>query len=143
MNQHPVLVKERGYNYNEDVLNTPIKISFFLNNLFSMNNLAEEYLYLISFNVKMKVLGVFEVFHGSVSQCLINPREIFIRLLLTGAVNFVLCHNHPSGDATPSKEDILMTNKLLDCSRLMEIIFTDHIIIGDNEFCSFKEKKLM
>lgn len=130
-NRHNVLVKESATNYNADNLNNPKAITNMLNTCFSMNRLAEEYLYLIALDTKNKPVGVFEVSHGTVNASLISPREIFIRLLLVGASYFVISHNHPSGDCTPSKEDIQVTRRLKECADMMGLSLLDHIIIGD------------
>ena len=64
-----------------------------------------------------------------------------MRLLLTGAVQFVIVHNHPSGDPTPSNSDLQATRKLHDTSKLMDIELVDHIVLGDDgAFCSLREQ---
>lgn len=137
-NRHNVLVKESATNYNADNLNNPELIVKMLNDCFNMNRLAEEHLYLIALNTKTKPLGVFEVSHGTANASMVNPGEIFIRLLLVGASSFVVSHNHPSGDCTPSKEDIQTTRRLKECADIMGIMLLDHIIVGD-EYSSLKE----
>lgn len=140
--RHNVLVKESAVNYACDKLDTPSAIVDMLNSVFGLNHMAEEYAYMIAFSSAFKVLGVFEISHGSVNASFSSPREIFIRLLLSGAVNFVVCHNHPSGDCTPSKEDAMITEKLKRCADLMGVQFIDHIIIGDSYY-SFEENRLL
>lgn len=130
-NRHNILVKEKSINYNIDILSNPEIITNMLNVCFNMNCLAEEYLYLIALNTKNKPLGVFEVSHGTANASLVNPREIFIRLLLAGASSFVITHNHPSGDCTPSREDIQSTRRLKECADMMGMTLLDHIIVGD------------
>ena len=76
---------------------------------------------------------------GTVNMSLLSPREIFLTALKTNAVNILLVHNHPSGDPTPSKDDITITNRIYDASKIMNIPLVDHIIIGDNTYVSFKE----
>ena len=76
---------------------------------------------------------------GSVNMSLLSPREIFITAIKTQAVNILLVHNHPSGDPTPSKDDITITNQIHEASLMMNIPLVDHIIIGDNNYMSFKE----
>ena len=71
---------------------------------------------------------------------LLSVREIFIEALRYQAVHIMLLHNHPSGDATPSKQDIEITEQIMQASRLLNIPLLDHIIIGDNKFTSLKEK---
>lgn len=141
-NRHNVLVKEAAINYVCDRMDSPQVIVKMFNDLFGLNRMAEEYVYMLALSVAYKVLGVFEVSHGTVSMAVASPREIFIRLLLSGASHFVICHNHPSGDCTPSKEDIGLTVRLKECSGFMGIIFADHIITGRGYY-SFKENNLL
>lgn len=141
-NRHNVLVKESAVNYACESLNNSAAIATMFNSVFGLDRMAEEYVYMTAFSSAFKVLGVFEISHGSVSASLISPREVFIRLLLSGAANFVICHNHTSGLCTPSEKDIDMTKRLKKCADLMGVRFIDHIIIGDSYY-SFQEHKLM
>ena len=74
---------------------------------------------------------------------MMGTREIFVRNFLLGASSFVLVHNHPSGDSTPSDTDISSTNKIKSASLIMGIKLLDHIIFGDNSYFSFAESGLM
>jgi DNA repair protein RadC len=76
---------------------------------------------------------------GTVNASLISPREIFQYALKNGAVFFVLVHNHPSGDPTPSAEDVALTRRVADAGAIMNIRLMDHIIIGDRDYTSLKE----
>ena len=69
-----------------------------------------------------------------------SPREIFLLALKYEAVHLILLHNHPSGDPTPSKEDIMVTKRIRDAGTLIGITLMDHIIIGDNRYMSLKEQ---
>ena len=80
---------------------------------------------------------------GTVNASLVSPREIFIHVLRHKAVNMLLIHNHPSGDATPSKEDERITCKLKEAAELLGIGFIDHIIIGDKQYTSMKQLGLL
>lgn len=80
---------------------------------------------------------------GTVNATLVSPREIFIEALKEEASNIIILHNHPSGDPTPSRQDVLITNKIKEVSGLVEIPLIDHIIIGDNQYFSFKQKGLL
>lgn len=135
-----VLIKEEGHNYSYDALDSPLKIVAMMNSLFRMNQKAEEYLYMISFNTKMRVLGVFEISHGTVNASLVSPREIFIRALLSGATSIVLVHNHPSGDTTPSQEDLAVFRRIKDTGNLMNVELIDNIIIGEQSYYGFREE---
>lgn len=99
----------------------------------------EEYLYMICMNTKNRVIGVFEISHGTVNASLVTPREVFQKALLANAVNIILMHNHPSGDCTPSRQDIEITKRLVEAGNLLGVDVLDHIIIGDR-YSSLKEK---
>ena len=80
---------------------------------------------------------------GSVSASLASPREVFIQALQAQAVSIIILHNPPSGDPAPSREDRLVTQRIAECGRMLEIRLSDHIIIGDNKYYSFREKGLL
>lgn len=136
-----ILVQENVTDYTVDSLTHPKEISDMLNACFHLKRLAEEHVYIIALTVKCEPLGVFELAHGTVSQSVMNPREIFVRLLLVGASAFIIAHNHPSGDCTPSKNDIEATKRVREAADLMGVEFFDHIIIG-KEWKSFNESDL-
>lgn len=134
-----VLVKERARNYNsEEKLTSPQAIVKMMKSLYYMDERAEEYMYMLALDTKCKPIGIFEIGHGTVNNCLVPVRELFIRALLIGAVYIVLIHNHPSGEATPSREDLIVTKRVQDAGNLIGIKLLDHIIIGDN-YTSLKE----
>ena len=99
----------------------------------------EEYMYMICMNTKNKVIGVFEISHGTVNASLVTPREVFQKALLANAVSIILMHNHPSGDSTPSRQDIEITKRLVDAGNVVGVEVLDHIIVGDR-YSSLKEK---
>lgn len=76
---------------------------------------------------------------GTVNMTLMSPRDVFSRALRCGAVNLVLLHNHPSGDPTPSDEDIIVTKRMQKAGELLDISLVDHIIIGDLCYSSMGE----
>lgn len=99
----------------------------------------EEYMYMICMNTKNKVIGVFEISHGSVNSSIVTPREVFQKALLANAVSIILMHNHPSGDCTASREDIEVTKRLVEAGKIVGVEVLDHIIVGDR-YSSLKEK---
>ena len=99
----------------------------------------EEYMYMICMNTKNKIIGVFEISHGTVNASLVNPREVFQKALLANAVNIIVMHNHPSGDPSPSREDIEVTKRLVEAGKIVGVEVLDHIIVGD-QYCSLKGK---
>lgn len=105
-----------------------------------MRHLETEHTYLILTDTKNRFLKEILLSKGTVNTSVLSTREIFIEALRYQAVHILLLHNHPSGDATPSMQDIEITNRIKEASRLMNIPLLDHIIIGDNIFTSLKEK---
>jgi DNA repair protein RadC len=80
---------------------------------------------------------------GSLSSSSAHPREIFKAAILSNANSIILFHNHPSGDPSPSSEDVNITTRLKECGKLLGIELTDHIIIGNETYCSFKERGII
>jgi DNA repair protein RadC len=89
------------------------------------------------------VLGINTVSVGSVSASLVHPRETFKPALLMGASAIILAHCHPSGDPTPSQEDIELTRRLQKAGEILGIEVLDHLIIADGQFLSLKERGLL
>lgn len=138
-----MLVKEKGVNYDAGKLNSPEDIVLMMRKLLHVEQMAEEHCYMIAMNSSCKVLGVFFISKGTVNVSLVTPRELYIRALLAGAVQIVLCHNHPSGNAIPSEQDIAITQKIKEAGEMININLADHIIIGSNSYLSFKEAKIL
>ncbi|MFQ5792957.1 MAG: RadC family protein, partial [Acidobacteriota bacterium] len=80
---------------------------------------------------------------GSLNGSLVHPREVYREAVALQAAGLILFHNHPSGDPTPSREDLELTRRLREAGRLMGIEILDHIIVGAGRFLSFKEKGLL
>jgi DNA repair protein RadC len=122
-------------------VSSPKDISMLLVN--EMNNLNQEVLKVILLNTKNIVIGIKDVFKGSLNSSIVHPREIFKEAVQRGSANIIICHNHPSGDPTPSKEDIDVTLRIKQCGDLMGIKLLDHIIIGNSNYISLKEKGII
>lgn len=103
----------------------------------------QEILKLLMLNTKSKLIGECNISKGTVNSSLISPRELFIEALERNAVSIILLHNHPSGDPTPSREDILATQRVKAAGELIGIELLDHIIIGNNCYKSFCEENLL
>lgn len=108
-----------------------------------MNNLKQEVFKLILLNTKNVVIGIKDVFKGTLNSSIVHPREVFKEAIQRGSANIIVCHNHPSGDPNPSKEDIDITLRLKECGKIMGIELLDHIIIGNNKYVSLKEKGII
>lgn len=103
----------------------------------------QEKVFLLMFNSKCKLLCEKVVSTGTVNQSSISPREIFLEALEHHAVYIILIHNHPSGDPTPSKEDIQLTENVKNSGRMLGIELMDHIILGDKCYTSFFEEGIL
>lgn len=141
--KHSSLQLKEALSYSGDTMYTPLAIFTMMVELFHLERMADEYVYLIAFNNKMKVLGLFQVSHGIGNASLIDPRGIFMRAVYIGASNLILVHNHPSGVTTPSKEDISVHKRLKEAGELMGIPIVDHVIIGSDGYLSFKEQEIL
>lgn len=80
---------------------------------------------------------------GTLNASLVHPREVFEPAIRVSAASVIIAHNHPSGDVTPSQEDIQITKKLMDAGNLLDIHILDHIIVSSHTYMSFKEKGLL
>lgn len=138
-----ILMKEKGINYNDAAMNCPENIALMMQSLLHMDELAEEHCYMIALNSSCKVLGVFFVSKGTVNASLVSSREVFLRAMLIGAVQIILCHNHPSGNITPSDSDIKLTKQMKEAGELLNILLVDHIIIGRDNYLSLKRAGLL
>lgn len=138
-----VLVKEKGVNYETNHINCPEKIFEIMQKLLHMGELVEEHCYMIAFNRSFKILGIFFLSKGTVCMSLVSPRELFLRAVLIGSAQVVFCHNHPSGNTTPSTSDRKLTKEIKEAGDLLNIPLTDHIIIGRDAYFSFKEQDML
>jgi DNA repair protein RadC len=83
------------------------------------------------------------VSEGTLSASLVHAREVFKPAILESAASVILLHNHPSGDPTPSREDVRLTRQLVECGRLLELPVHDHVIIGRGRFASLAERGII
>lgn len=105
----------------------------------SLRHKDTESVILLCLDAKGQMLSEKKLSDGSVRMSLISPRQIFLEALHSKAVNFVLVHNHPSGDPSPSRYDRELTANVKKLGEMMDILLLDHVIIGDNRYYSFKE----
>nr|WP_308162222.1 DNA repair protein RadC [Bacillus sp. ISL-18] len=105
-----------------------------------MRFLTQEHFVCLFLNTKNQVIHKQTVFIGSLNASIVHPREVFREALKRSAASIIALHNHPSGDPTPSKEDIDVTKRLVECGKIIGIDLLDHLIIGENKFVSLKEK---
>lgn len=106
-----------------------------------LRHLDHEELRLLCLDIKGALLNSSVLFKGSISACTISSREIFLQAIKSEAARIIILHNHPSGDPTPSKADIDVTNSINKVAMELGIYLLDHIIIGDLKYYSLKENK--
>jgi len=104
-----------------------------------MRYLDRESFRVILLDTKNHVLGIETVSLGSLNASIVHPRELFRHAIRRSAAAVILVHNHPSGDPTPSREDLEITRRIRDAGQLLGIDVLDHLVIGDNRFVSLKE----
>ena len=137
-NRIPYLETQKSF-LCESKCNSPANVANIMESCFRISDLPEEHIYAIALNTKNQITGIFEVGKGTVNCSLISAREILIRMLLAGAVSFILCHNHPSGDTNPSQEDIQITESIGKAGSLIGVSLLDHLIIGEKNYTSLRE----
>jgi DNA repair protein RadC len=108
-----------------------------------MTFLKQEHFVALFLNVKNQILHKQTIFIGSLNASIVHPREIFREAVKRSAASIICAHNHPSGNPAPSPEDIDVTKRLFEAGQLMGIELLDHVIIGDHQFISLKEKGYM
>ena len=137
-----VLEKEKCVNCPEvdRQMKSPNKIVQLGRSYLRLHEETEEYLYMICLNTKLVMTGVFEISHGSVNSSVAGTREIMQKALLANAVSIILMHNHPSGDCTPSMQDIQITKRVAEAGNIIGVEVLDHIILSAKSYCSLKER---
>jgi DNA repair protein RadC len=134
------LVKENSgnYNINKQVRN-PLDAKEAINTVLDLNNEHIEKFGILALDTKNNIIGVHIISMGSLNTSIVHPREVFKAAILNNANSIILFHNHPSGDTTPSGADISVTKMLVEAGKVMQVDVYDHIIVGEENYCSLKE----
>lgn len=149
VSKYKVVLKEQPVNYNakysfptEGLM--PADIAVFALNELELAKEAEEYVYALYVDTKLQPVGVSEISHGTNNKSICSTRSIFQRALLLNANSVFLIHNHPTGDVSPSADDVKSTKIVKQAGELLEINLLDHIIVGSNGgYYSFKEHNIL
>ncbi len=121
-------------------IKSPSDISdYFIN---EMAHLKREHFNIVMLDNKNYIIEVYNVSIGSLNSAIVHPREVYRNAIKRSSASIILVHNHPSGDITPSSEDIAITKRLDECGKIVGIKVLDHIIVGENGYFSFKEENL-
>ncbi len=107
-----------------------------------MATLDREHLKVILLNTKNQVQSVHQLYVGSVNTAMVRPAEVFEEAVRWTCPSIALVHNHPSGDPTPSAEDVAMTKRLIGAGEILDVELVDHIVIGKQRFVSMRERGL-
>jgi DNA repair protein RadC len=108
-----------------------------------MASLDQEHLRVLLLNTKNEVLSIQEIYVGNVNSSMVRPSEVFRPAVRDNAPSIIVVHNHPSGDPTPSPEDVSITRELVSAGELLSIELLDHLVIGyGNRYISLNEKRL-
>lgn len=136
------LTKRMSKARSEDTLrmNSPESVAAYY--MQDLRHLTIEKIILIMMDSKSRLIKDMTISSGTVNASILAPREIFVNALKYEAVNIIILHNHPSGDPTPSNDDIYSTKRIKEAGSLIGIKLMDHIIIGDNRYVSLKERGL-
>lgn len=111
--------------------------------LSEMSVLEQEHFRVMTLNTKKEINFIREISKGTINMTIVHAREVFRAAISDNAHSIILLHNHPTGDPSPSKEDIGLTKNLMEASKIIGIDILDHIIIGDNRYFSFLEEGLL
>jgi DNA repair protein RadC len=103
----------------------------------------KEHLKSLLLDTKNRVLAIKTVSVGDLSSSIVHPREVYKDAVIASAASIIVAHNHPSGDPTPSAEDVAVTKRLIQSGEIMGIDLLDHIVLGDGTFVSLKERGLI
>ena len=132
------MVKDRELrNEYDQKIGTPFSLYKILRTL--LNEEDRENFLVISLDTKNHINGINVISTGTLNSSLVHPREVFKMAILNNSNSIIIAHNHPSGDTEPSNEDIKVTDRLVECGKILGIEVLDHIIVGEGYY-SFKEK---
>ena len=132
------LVKDSYQNSSSKSITKPQDIFEIARNYLA--NADREHFVVMMLSTKNQIIGINTVAIGDLNKCLVHPREVFKPAIIANSASVILLHNHPSGDPTPSREDLEMTKRLKNAGEILGIKVLDHVILGDECYVSLKER---
>lgn len=133
--------KEQSLQIEKDVIKKPEQVFEVVKNF--LGEVDREHLIVIVLDVKNKINSISVASVGTLNSSIVHPREVFKTAILANGASIILAHNHPSGDTSPSKDDINITTRIKECGVLMGIELLDHVILGDEKFISLKNEGII
>lgn len=127
--------------FDEVIIDQPKTLVQWLNK--EIGFLRQEHFLAVFLDTKNKIINEKTIFIGSLDRTVVHPREIYKEAIRLNASKIMVVHNHPSGDCTPSQSDILTTQRIRDVGVVVGIPLMDHIIVGNNNYFSLRENKLL
>ena len=136
------LVRERSLAYGSKRINCPADAANIAGDFLA--GVDREHFVVLCLDTKNNVNALNTVSVGTLNSSLVHPREVYKAAILANSNAIILSHNHPSGDPTPSREDLEVTKRLVEAGNIMGIEVLDHIVIGDNgKYVSFKDRGIL
>lgn len=123
------------------LLNSPKVVANYLRE--KIGKEKKEHFLILCLDTRNNLIKINEVSIGSLNASIVHSREVFAEAIKNKAASVILAHNHPTGDTEPSEGDLVITNRLVEAGKILEIAIVDHIIVTNNNFLSFKERKLL
>ena len=137
-----ILVPEQEIEYTETIIRCMDDLFDFLHNIVKISQEPEELLCVITLTNANQIQSFMEVARGTTDCCRFNELDVYKRVILSNCRKFILVHNHTSGRAVPSENDKKVTENMKKTSEILGLQFLDHIIVGNNTYCScFEHKK--
>lgn len=124
-----------------EIINSPEDVARYARPYYRFEQ--KEHFAVLLLNTKHHIIGMREISVGSLSASVVHPREVFRAAIDFAAAAIILLHNHPSGDPTPSREDISVTQRLVKAGKIMDIPVLDHVVLGRERYASFKKQGLL
>ncbi len=109
----------------------------------SLRDEKQEHVVVLLLNTKNRLIGQVDVTKGTLDTSLLHPREVFREAIRQSASSIILVHNHPSGDPTPSSDDIIMTRRIHEAGQVVGIELLDHVVLGDRRWVSLKAQGIL
>lgn len=131
------LVHEGNHEYFGTALNNSEKVANIAKEI--LTNQPKEQFWIFLLDTKNKIIGMTMISQGTLNSSLVHPREVYQPAILSNASAIIAVHNHPSGDTTPSREDLGVTSRLVKAGDILGIKLLDHVIIGDG-YVSLRER---